>query len=165
MLTDACCYNWLLFTLFKLGSKMHSRDICPVVKCLLVKWYPVTTGDLLPRNMWNVPNLVRIVLSCDLTWILPGDELESCTESDSGSDTEWSSPLQKLLLFLGSFISSLCLLPVLSICLNIYHSKRHEIFNALFKLTKWNSLYASKSRGILTATFLHAWSSSLANYI
>ena len=104
-----------------------SHDICSVVKCLRVVWFPITTGDLLPGNiLWKVPNLMRIgpIYSIEVT----GDLWPDVTSSKVALEPPWGwdrcihqislvlrqrielSPFQEGLLFVGSFISSLCLL-------------------------------------------------------
>ena len=93
MVTYACCDRSLLFTLFKLGSKMLSHAIYSLVKWLRAlvlnhrlgkRWvrtgYPFITADLLPLTMlWNVPNSVRLrlIYSIEVT----GDLDESCKTS------------------------------------------------------------------------------------
>ena len=125
-----------------MGSKVHSHEIYPVVTCLRAIWY-ITTGDLLPGNMvWNVPNSVRIgpIFSIEVTvdlWpdvtsmkvaLIPPWGWDGCMYQIGLVFIQRMepNPLQKGLLFLDSFISSLCLLLVLSIGLIIYHSNLHK---------------------------------------
>ena len=117
----ACCNKSFLFTLFQLGSKMHSPDIYTLEKCLLASWYPVTSI--------NLP-------------LKPPREWDECMDQ-IGLMLRQRMPLQIGLLFLGSFISFLCLLSVLSIVLKCITPIDTKVIYILLKFTNRKSWYAS----------------------
>ena len=102
----------------------------------LAIWHPVTTCCLETYRIWWGSDrwaASRSLVTFDLAWHrwklhqnLPWDEMDACAKSVLSYDKEWSRPLPKGLLFLGSFISSLCLVLVLSVGLKMHHSNWHK---------------------------------------
>ena len=128
MVTSTCCDKLLLFSLLKLRYDTQSPLVTyyqETFETFRIWWASdqFTANRSLVLRPWTKTSLGMRWIHV-LNW--------TCDKAANGA-----SALLKGLLFLGSFIRSLCLLLVLSIGLKIYHSNWHKMNLCTIKIHKW----------------------------